>query len=631
MAKLAPVPVAEAAHSDLFLMDLYHWLEPPFGNDQLVAVFPHYFWDLLEDCPGGHDQALRLLDLFWRLLGRPQFPYALADGLANQLELLSLADFYQRYEQAPAEADQQLEAFCEDFEELGEGDWDLISALDQQSRTTQALLAAEQWPQEKGAYVYGAWCAARLDIAEGSAECICAWLDRHLMAHLCEGLADRGLEALVQYLTEANPGGFDPARHGAMVSHLQSLGPLSQQTFAQLCLGWPADLGIKQLFWLQRAHWMMRVPARLALLVQRLWALLVELAPQVLIGGVAKDCCGEDETAPGQEQSLYRMLGKLGLGELELQVFALCHDRQLACERAADPLYWRRYLAGLAQLGQGLAEGGPALLADEAGLALVAALRRRQDGSHLQLLADLQCCYPERPLPDWLDAEFRQVLGSYLARHCQPQQVPNLGQIESQVLAYLDGQQPLAPVQQLLAEALKPKLEAGFDPFLFILLEDAKSERLLTLLLNHDSESAKHFLHRGRLERRYVHQLLLSGTVAMAERWQHPAIGHARHSDPALGRALLEKSALWALAMLQRLPVPAGLAIALALDYPLTDHLRDQAQKGPLPNLVPFLGTEQRLALVQLLGACPGIRSLADDPSIEVRSRVQRLLEKDPS
>ena len=366
---------------------------------------------------------------------------------------------------------------------------------------------------------------------------------------------------------------------------------------------------------------------------------VVALAPQTVITSVAKRhsdyprLLGIDD--PEEEQALYRQLRKLGLSEAELLAFQLRCDRKLAAYRPADPRFWRRYLALLDQLGK----PGPLSLEGDAGQQLLDALRRCQNDVHLDLLADLQCRHSQFALPAWLETEFRQSLTQYLTQHSlvgsdlDPEQRKLVrqqrgGRATAQVLAYLDGQVSLEAVQQYLADTLSAKLDVGLSQYLFTLLDDERSKRLITLLLNHDCSALK-LLGRGVLESIYVRRLLKAGTVPMEARWQDPEIGHDSISDPTVGWALHEKAALWALEMLQRLAVPAGLRIALALDYPLVDYLREQGSLGPLPLLEPYLSGEQRLALLQLLGACPGISSLLDDPSIEVRSQAKRLLDKE--
>ena len=276
LAQLEPYDFNSTGHSDRFLLNLYQWLEPPFSNADLVAVFPFYFWDLLEDCPGGGEQGLCFLDIFWHLLGRPQFPRAIADGLVRQEALLSEADYCQRYQQQEASTDERLEAFSEELEELedDEPEWSLLQELDEQTRANQALLVPEHWPCERGAFIYAAWCAQRLDVADSTAGRMAAWLDQYLMPALCGALQEQGYAAVLQYLTEAQPGTFDEERHLAIVESFGSQEGLSQETcarlsrgvanlrprkpgkqqlqevYAQLCLGGPAEGSVNLLFWL---------------------------------------------------------------------------------------------------------------------------------------------------------------------------------------------------------------------------------------------------------------------------------------------------------------------------------------------------------------------------------------------
>ncbi|USD38339.1 hypothetical protein [Ferrimonas sp. SCSIO 43195] len=664
----------EYGGAEAFQENLALWLSRPFAQDDVVPTFPYYFERLLSE-RRGVDNELRLLDLFWRLLGRPQFPRRMADTLIQEFGHLSETEYCDRYRQDLNSEQQQHQALHEDLECLWCDELELseFAALDQRTRAHPSLLAPEQWPQTLGAATYAAWCAQDIAVADGAAGRMTAWLDQQLMPLLCQQLAeyskDDTLPAELQlYLTDNEPQPFDPARHTQMAERLVAIlhhdgGTLGdritdrQPAYALLMHDDGFQFGLHCLFWLHIASWLDRVPLRLERLSQRLLQLLLTLAPQKVIGLLSKPHSDyplyQGINDVEAEHTLHRQLSKCGVSDCELEVFRLCSDQQLACYRPADARFWQRYVAMLDHYGEARPDDSSMLGASAWNQyqQMLQVLRRREDRERLQFYQDLMSRHPEAVLPQWLEEEFTQALNGYLISNTEVEedldwleqparrrQIANDTAVE--VLAYLNGDRERQQVQAKLAATLSRELNARTDAesrlgpqfYLWGLLDQDRSDRLLTLLLNHHVSALK-LLAPEPLTDLYVAQLIRQGELPLEQRWQHPQVGHITIRDPQARKALIHRAAEWALQRLSTLDIPEGVRVAFAFQYQVDDYLKTIASQQALPPMSPYLCGKDRLALAERLGQLghsrPGIKGLLQDTSVRVRALAQRLLDKE--
>jgi len=141
----------EHGGAEAFQENLSLWLSRPFAQEDVVATFPYYFEQLLNEAQP-QEKLLRLLDLFWRLLGRPQFPRRMTETLVDEHGLLSETEYAERYQQDPRGEEQHQQALAEDLEALwgDELELDELKELDQRTRANPGLLAPEAWPNTLG-------------------------------------------------------------------------------------------------------------------------------------------------------------------------------------------------------------------------------------------------------------------------------------------------------------------------------------------------------------------------------------------------------------------------------------------------------------------------------------------------
>lgn len=668
-----------------FIVNLTEWLEPPFTTADVVEHFHDYFASLLPSLRANtegaerNETALRLLDVFWRALGCPQFPYRLGEKLV-EWSLLGEADYCQRYQQQPAEDDQRFVAFAHSLDRLrycGETlELARFQALDDKVAGHKALLDPGHWPSHLSALTYAAWCAQSLTVADRPAQQLTAWLEAHLPEAMYDTLSDWADSdtlppQLREYLTDRQPAPFDSTIHRDMLRTLENslhrdggrIGPRvsdHQPAYALFQFEGGFQLPLLSLFWLQVAGWLSRVSPELMLLRERWWRLMLDLAPQKVIRQVLKLYSdyplyqGIDD--PALENTLHNQLTKSGVSEAELDVFQLCSDAKVAGYRPADERYWQRYVGQLDHFGEidpedrsMLGAGARRQYAD-----MLEALRKREDRDRIRFFTDLRSRHPDAPLPDWLEADFEQALTEYLVANSKVDKGLEWDQIgpakrkvgeetATQVLAYLNASEPMPDrkaVQTRLKKTLDQQLSsdtteetlAGPQFYLWSLLDEERSNRLLTLMLNHSRTGLK-MLDWQALHPTYVHHLIKSGELAMEERWQHEIAGHNSISDPDGSQELYRRAAAWALKKLEPLNIPDALRLAFAFENGVTDYLFERANQGPLPDLSKALNGKDRQRLVELLGprseACgPGLTSLMNDSSKAVAALVKRYLNK---
>ena len=665
-----------------FIENLTDWLEPPFTAADVVENFHDYFTSLLSSLRTDTERngkALRMLDVFWRALGRPQFPYRLREKLVEQ-SLLSEADYCQRYQQQPAADDLHFAAFAHSLDRLsGSGEaleLAKLQALDEKVSGHKALLDPGHWPSHLGALTYAAWCAQNQTVADNPAQRLTAWLETHLPEAMYDTLSnwadsDTLSPQLRDYLTDRQPAPFDPAIHQAMFRILENslhrdggrIGTRvsdQQPAYALFRYKGGFQLPLLSLFWLQVAGWMSRVSPELMLLRERWWRLMLELAPQKVIRQVLKLHSnyplyqGIDD--PALENTLHNQLTKSGVREAELDTFQLCNDANVAGYRPADERYWQRYVGQLDHFGEIDPEDRSMLGASarQQYAGMLEELRKRQDRDRIRFFTDLRSRHPLAPLPDWLEADFEQALTEYLVANSKVDKGLEWDQVGPakrkvgeetavQFLAYLNASEP-APDRKVIQARLKKTLEqklssdttektlAGPQFYLWSLLDEERSNRLLTLMLNHSRTGLK-MLDWQALHPIYVHHLIQSGELAMEERWHHEIVGHNSISDPDVSQELYRRAAAWALQKLQPLDIPEAIRLAFALENGVNDYLFERASQGPLPDLSKALNGKDRQRLVELLGtnseaSKPGLTSLLKDSSKAVSALVSRLLSK---
>ncbi|SFM69892.1 hypothetical protein [Marinobacter zhejiangensis] len=668
-----------------FIVNLTDWLEPPFATADVIANFHDYFASLLPSLRANtegaerNENALRMLDVFWRALGCPQFPYRLLEKL-QEWSLLSEADYRQRYQQQPAADDQRFVAFAHSLDRLNHSGEALqlarLQTLDDKVAGHKALLDPGHWPSHLGALTYATWCAQSLTVADKPAQQLTAWLEARLPEAMYDALSDWADSdtlppQLREYLTDRQPAPFDSAIHQDMFRMLESSlhrdggrsGPRvsdQQPAYALFQFEGGFQLPLLSLFWLQVAGWLSRVSPELMLLRERWWRLMLDLAPQKVIRQILKLHSnyplyqGIDD--PALENTLHNQLTKSGVREAELDVFQLCSDAQVAGYRPANERYWQRYVGQLDHFGEIDPEDRSMLGASARRqyADMLEALRKREDRDRIRFFTDLRSRHPDAPLPDWLEADFEQALTEYLVANSKVDKGLEWDQVgpakrkvgeetAAQVLAYLNASEP-SPDRKAIQTRLKKTLDqqlssdttaetlAGPQFYLWGLLDEVRSNRLLTLMLNHSRTGLK-MLDWQALHPTYVHHLIQSSELTMEERWHHEIVGHNSISDPDVSQELYRRAAAWALQKLEPLDIPDALRLAFAFENGMTDYLFERASQGPLPDLSKALNGKDRQRLAELLGtrseACePGLASLLKDSSRAVAALASRYLSK---
>ncbi|EKE76605.1 hypothetical protein [Gallaecimonas xiamenensis] len=475
---------------------------------------------------------------------------------------------------------------------------------------TSALAAL---PPHLGSCAYASYRLHNPDCSQEQASLLIDWLQQQLPQALLEAYEDASdddheqFEELMAWLVDpANDA--DPAAMAQLAKDVLYLdggvkgARISAHQGAYQLL-WGEDglqRGLLSLFWLLGSDRLAKDNG-LYLLAKRHWQLWLTLAPQRLINrifylrGNYHHYAAIDDI--DQERRLCQQLLALGVAQLQLDAFMLLCDQRVARYRPADPRFWRRYQARLAQFAQST---------DAERQALQGVLAYCHEDQYLAFLADLACCHPELELP--LAPLFEASLERQLA-DAFPDPVAH--KLYRQLLDYLATGQGL---EALSPKALGlPRLQ-GWDPYAdqsgkvgpvdFLWLLPKEQGQRLALFLAQLGKRGLHWLGCSWVKEAYVRACIQGGQLTFAERWQHPALGHNPISDPDLGLALLAAKDAWALQWLDSQGVAAQSLVYYAVHEGRNcgPFLQQLAKAQRLPDMKGWLTSAQRAKLATLLG-----------------------------
>lgn len=709
-----------------FLLNFSDWMELPFEIREVQEGFHLFLKEIQHEFlnPGAELPALerlsaderqegflRLSEVFWRLIGKPELQLEQRRELTGNFRFISEADFNSRFEQQPVDNSTHIAEFTGEVKYLTADVIRLqrLQQLDETARQRLSVLQPDLWPVNAATLTYAAWCTTNVNLPDGICEKMGQWLNRELMPFLYNALAEECEsdednnesyrrkrarkqeqqeqlpEPLLSYLTEADGESFEQllasGRHQAMTEQLKNILMIgggregcrfSDQQPAYHLL-WHRNgfqYGILALFYSQIGGWMGNLPAETALLSQRLWRLLLAVAPQAVIKQVIKTYSDyplyhaiNDENL---EHEVYQQLEKTGADSADLEVFQLLSDARVGGYRPAHSRFWQRYVGMLDHFADIDPDSNSMMeaAARKQYAAFITALQKRSEAERIQFYLDLKSRHQQLGLEHalnlpWDDIRhsFEQSLTGYLMLHSKVD--PKLDweeeaaakrqqgqELAIQVLAYLKAEEK--PDRKALQKTLKAKLEqrlnsssagdnvAGPQPYIWGLLDcfpekTEQSNRLLELMLNHSARGLKMI---EQLENAYVADQIASGKLPMTERQSHEIIGNGRHADYDASLQLRQQVTLWALERLENLDVPKASLIAFAYDNGALDYISEQASQGPLPKLDKVIGSKDRQQLAQWLAStdavkhAPGLESMHKDSSKGVSLIVSSALEK---
>lgn len=706
-----------------FLLNFSDWMELPFEIREVQEGFHLFLKEIRHEFlnPGAELPALerlsaderqegflRLAEVFWRLIGKPELSLEQRRDLSNNFGFISEEAFAERFEQQPADDSQHIAEFTQEVRYLTADVIRLqrLQQLDEAARQRLSVLQPDLWPVNAATLTYAAWCTTNVNLPDGICEKMGQWLNRELMPFLCKALAeecesDEGNkepyrrkrarqqqeqqqeqlpEPLLRYLTVNDGESFEQSlssgRHLAMTEQLKKIlligggreGCRFSDQQPSYHLFWHHNgfqYGILALFYSQIGGWMLNLPAETALLSQRLWRLLLAVAPQAVIKQVIKTYSDyplyhaiNDESL---EHEVYQQLEKTGANSADLEVFQLLSDASVGGYRPAHSRFWQHYVGMLDHFADIDPDSNSMMeaAARKQYAAFITALQKRSEAERIQFYLDLKSRHQETGLEhalnlpwDDIKRSFEQSLTSYLMLHskvdssldweeetaAKRQQGQELAAL---VLAYLNAEEK--PDRKALQKTLKSKLEqrlssssagdnvAGPQPYIWALLADEQSNRLLELMLSHSARGLKMI---EQLESAYVADQISSGKLPMSERQSHDIIGNGRHADYDASLQLRQQVTLWALERLENLDVPKASLIAFAYDNGALDYISAQASQGPLPKLDKVVGSKDRQQLAQWLAStdavkhAPGLQSMQKDSSKGVSLIVISALEK---
>ncbi|PTY38402.1 hypothetical protein BGP77_11865 [Saccharospirillum sp. MSK14-1] len=536
------------------------------------------------------------------------------------------------------------------------------------------VLNPDRWPVRPGTLYYAWHSYQRPEVAADTRRLLFNWIEQNLMPSLCDTLAqacrDGQLDESVRQYILAGSGSDHASARDWLAQHLSNdAGTLgdrisnNQPGYSLFFQRNGFQAGAMLLFQLQVAQQQNQISAtELLESVQRLWRLLLDLAPQRMLRKTLRIHSQypllhgiDDEVL---EHQLYQQLEACGVDEAQLAVFEVISDQRVSHYRPAHPRFWQRYIAKLDHFAEVELNGGGMLAAHarKQYLAFLDALQRREDCDRIQFCIDLQSRHAatdpgnELHLPDWLDSDFEQALTHYLIDHSVVDDNLDWDEIyparqkvgletAQRVLAYLNepaDNPDRSELQHFLAKHLAQDLSSrtntetllGPQYYLWTLLDERRSNRLVTLMLNHGRRGLK-LLERQPMEPAYVAAQITSGNVEMEQRWSHPVMGHDSIRDPDVSAQLQSDTAAWVLGKIDHLDIPPAMRVALAVDYDVFPYLSDWASKDAFPPLDKVLNAKNRQRLVSWLAEDaerhrPGLESLKSDRSRAVGAVVAR-------
>ncbi len=301
--------------------------------------------------------------------------------------------------------------------------------------------------------------------------------------------------------------------------------------------------GLLCLFWLL-TNKQLSQQSELAIIAQRHWQLLNQLAPQRVInrifyfyGDYHFYAAIDDVTV---EQQLEEQLLSLGVEASQLQAFQLLCDQQVAGYRPADKRFWQRYLDHIEYFAKADANDNSMLGTKQWNdhQQLLDALQYSNELPMLQFISDTHTCYPESQLP--IDELFELSLARSLST-----QFDNTPQLIEKLQRYLcNGERVDELSVELQGWNIKSRYQ--FCPADFIwLLPEAQAIHLARLFAQLDNQKLS-WLDIPSVEKAYINHLIQRGEITMSDRWSDPKVGHNRISDPATGMALLSAKDNWA-------------------------------------------------------------------------------------
>lgn len=624
-----------------------------------------------EDCVkeqiNKNEQFLRILDIFYKLLGTDELSEYVLDTIANQEDkpLLSEEEFFNRYSKRDTSAikeSNQAKLIQEAKNSLtyyiggsrDELERFSFNQIDKALSIERNMYDCTQW-KDKNINTY---CLAAYMLTKDKNQNIHDELTQHLLNYLEKGpwlLAFNELTESINKDTITNKElalikDYFTAQQTTESNHESILELLKQHLYREEChrgsnifdqfsKNQPGYALFRYSDSYQRvvllSYWMQDMMPPLCFQAKRIWKLLVALAPQRVIRLISKTVSNEHFVAEfdsmQESDKFYEELERAKIPTEHIYAFQMVQSQNRAS--ITEPCNLREYLSWLDLYDDidSQESGMFGAVRKNRAIAFEKGLHYINEASRIQFYHDLSVRNTRFPFSQ--DAYFERALKSFLQLNAIEREL-GIDDLLSNLLSYLNGNYSYTDILKLFKKKIiKSGMSTGYESSgmsylgqFFWLLETDKQNRMMKLLISHSSEGFEVLEHGLCIA--YRDKLIKNGEMTLEYRLMNSL---EKYDDEAT------ETVLNAYAMLFDRLTELDILMERIVDFGLNqfspvfnDYILKLARSGSLVAYIKKTKVNKRESLVQLFAKQDDMIQLLEpfvkDKSRKIRDCVEKLL-----